>query len=854
MTAFYTNISITMVLLRHLYPPTELVHNKTSEGKLMNPIDIDFEEHGNDQPPPSSVGGGQESMHPRGQDGQTEQFQVARRKGRLTTMFSSVNLSSTLLLAYQSFGVVYGDLSTSPLYVYKSIFIGKLQNHQNPDAIFGAFSLIFWTLTLIPLLKYVFLVLSANDNGEGGTFSLYSLLCRHAKLSLLPNQQAADEELSAYKYGPSGQSSSSLALKRFLEKHKKSRIFLLLVVLLGAGMVIGDGVITPAISVLSSISGLQAAEKRLNQGEVLLLACVILIGLFALQHFGTHKVAFLFAPVVILWLISIFAIGLYNTIYWNPKIVFGLSPHYIIKFFSETGKDGWISLGGVLLSITGTEAMFADLGHFTACSIRLAFAFIVYPCLVVQYMGQAAYLSKNISSIPNSFYASIPGSVFWPVFVIATLAAIVGSQAIITATFSIVKQCHALGCFPRVKVVHTSKHIYGQIYIPEINWILMILTLAITIGFQDTTMIGNAYGLACMSVMFITTFLMALVMVFVWQRSVVLAAAFLLFFWFIEAVYLSAAFIKVPQGGWVSLVLSMIFLFVMFVWHYGTCRKYNFDLHNKVPLKWLLGLGPSLGIVRVPGIGLIYSELATGVPAIFSHFVTNLPAFHNVLVFVCVKYVPVPYVSPEERFLIGRICPRPYRMYRCIVRYGYKDIQRDDGNFENQLIQSLAEFIQLEAVEPQSSGSDTASYDGRMAVISTRTIQSSSSLIVSEHDDLGSSDSIQSNKSLTLHSLRSAYEDENPQRRRQVRFQLPQSPRMDPSVREELLDLIQAKEAGVAYIMGHSYVKARRSSSFLKKLVIDIGYSFLRKNCRGPAVALHIPHISLIEVGMIYYV
>ncbi|CAA2992651.1 potassium transporter 4-like [Olea europaea subsp. europaea] len=619
-------------------------------------------------------------------------------------------------------------------------------------------------------------------------------------------------------------------------------------------MVIGDGVITPAISVLSSISGLQAAEKRLNQGEVLLLACVILIGLFALQHFGTHKVAFLFAPVVILWLISIFAIGLYNTIHWNPKIVFGLSPHYIIKFFSETGKDGWISLGGVLLSITGTEAMFADLGHFTASSIRLAFAFVVYPCLVVQYMGQAAYLSENISSIPNSFYDSIPGSVFWPVFVIATLAAIVGSQAIISATFSIVKQCHALGCFPRVKVVHTSKHIYGQIYIPEINWILMILTLAIAVGFQDTTMIGNAYGLACMSVMFITTFLMALVMVFVWQRSVVLAAAFLLFFWFIEAVYLSAAFIKVPQGGWVSLVLSMIFMFVMFVWHYGTCRKYNFDLHNKVPLKWLLGLGPSLGIVRVPGIGLIYSELATGVPAIFSHFVTNLPAFHNVLVFVCVKYVPVPYVSPEERFLIGRVCPRPYRMYRCIVRYGYKDIQRDDGNFENQLIQSLAEFIQLEAVEPQSSGSETASYDGRMAVISTRTIQSSSSLIVSEHDDFGTSNSIQSSKSLTLQSLRSAYEDENPQRGRQVRFQLRQSPGMDPSVREELLDLIQAKEAGVAYIMGHSYVKARRSSSFLKKLVIDIGYSFLRKNCRGPAVALHIPHISLIEVGMIYYV
>ncbi|KAK4489075.1 hypothetical protein RD792_004869 [Penstemon davidsonii] len=806
---------------------------------------------------PKTSGEVQEPIHSSGQEGQGEHAQIAIAKNRkkLTSKFCLASLPPSLLLAYQSFGVVYGDLSTSPLYVYKSTFVGKLQDHQDPDTIFGAFSLIFWTLTLIPLLKYIIIVLSADDNGEGGTLALYSLLCRHGKFSLLPNQQAADEELSSYKYGPPGQSSSSLAFKRFLEKHKKLRTGLLLVVLLGAGMVIGDGVITPAMSVLSSVSGLNDAGKRITEGGVLLLACVILVGLFALQHCGTHKVGFLFAPVVILWLISIFSIGLYNVIRWNPRIVFALSPHYIIKFFGQTGRHGWISLGGVLLSITGTEAMFADLGHFSACSIRLAFVFLVYPCLVVQYMGQAAFLSKNISSIPNSFYASIPDAVYWPVFVIATLAAIVASQAIISATFSIIKQCHALGCFPRVKIVHTSKQIRGQIYIPEINWILMILTLAVAVGFHDTTKIGNAYGLAVMSVLFITTFLMALVMVFVWQRSVLIASVFLLFFGFIEGAYLTAAYIKVPQGGWVSLVLSFIFMFIMFVWHYGTRRKYNFDLHNKVPLKWILGLGPSLGIVRVPGIGLIYSELATGVPSIFSHFVTNLPAFHNVLVFVCVKSVPVPYVSPEERFLIGRVCPRPYRMYRCIVRYGYKDLQGEDGNFENLLIQSIAEFIQMEAVEPQFSSPDSVSYDGRMAVISSRTFQSGSSLIVSEVEEFGSSNSIQSSKSLTLQSLRSAYDDENPRiRKRQVRFQIPQTPGMSPAVRDELSDLIQAKEAGVAYIMGHSYVKARRSSSFLKKLVIDFGYSFLRKNCRGPGVALHIPHISLIEVGMIYHV
>uniref|UniRef100_A0A1J3HKK3 Potassium transporter n=1 Tax=Noccaea caerulescens TaxID=107243 RepID=A0A1J3HKK3_NOCCA len=784
---------------------------------------------------------------------------AAAESGVSPPQLSWVSLSNNLILAYQSFGVVYGSLSTSPLYVYPCTFIGKLPQHQNEEAVFGAFSLIFWTLTLFPLLKYLLVLLSAHDNGQGGTFALYSLLCRHAKLSLLPNQQAADEELSAYKSGPSTDTGTSSPFKRILEKHKRLRTALLLLVLFGAAMLIGDGVLTPAISVLSSLSGLQATEKKLTDGQLLLLACVILVGLFALQHSGTHRVAFMFAPIVIIWLISLLFIGVYNIIHWNPRIIHAISPLYIIKFFRVTGKDGWISLGGLLLSVTGTEAMFADLGHFTSVSIRLAFVFVVYPCLVIQYMGQAAFLSKNLGSIPNSFYNSIPDPVLWPVFVIATLAAIVGSQAVITATFSIIKQCHALGCFPRVKVVHTSKHIYGQIYIPEINWILMIVTLAIAIGFQDTTLIGNAYGLACMIVMFITTFLMALVIVVVWQKSCFLAALFLGSLWIIEGVYLSAALMKVPQGGWVPLVLAFIFMTAMYVWHYGTRRKYSFDLHNKVSLKWLLGLGPSLGIVRVPGIGLVYSELATGVPAIFSHFVTNIPAFHKVVVFVCVKSVPVPHVSPEERFLIGRVCPKPYRMYRCIVRYGYKDIQREDGDFENQLIQSIAEFIQMEAGDLQSSASESQTYDGRMAVLSSQKSVSNSVLTVSEVEGYDFGDpTIQSSKSMTLQSLRSVYEDEYPQgqvRRRHVRLRLTQPSRgMESSVREELMDLIGAREAGVAYIMGHSYVKSRKSSSWLKKVTIDIGYSFLRKNCRGPAVALNIPHISLIEVGMIYYV
>ncbi|KAF6142782.1 hypothetical protein GIB67_023264 [Kingdonia uniflora] len=765
-----------------------------------------------------------------------------------------------LLLAYQSFGVVYGDLSISPLYVFKSTFSGKLKHYLTEDTVFGVFSLIFWTFTLVPLFKYVFIVLSADDNGEGGTFALYSLLCRHAKLSLLPNQQAADEELSAYyNQGHVNRHVGASQLKIFLEKHKILKTCLLVMVLFGACMVIGDGVLTPAISVLSSISGLQVRWENMPNEVVVVIACVVLVGLFALQHCGTHKVAFVFAPIVIIWLLTIASIGIYNIITWNPRILRAFSPYYIYKFFRVTGKDGWISLGGILLCITGTEAMFADLGHFTSLSVRIAFSSLVYPCLVLQYLGQAAFITKNFSAVPISFYASIPKPVFWPVFVVASLASIVASQAVISATFSIVKQCHALGCFPRVKVVHTSRWIYGQIYIPEINWILMVLCLAITIGFQDTTIIGNAYGIASMTVMFVTTWLMSLVIIFVWQKTILFALIFLIFFGYIEGGYLSSSYLKVPQGGWVPVVFSIVFMIVMYVWHYGTRRKYLFDLQNKVSMKWILTLGPSLGIVRVPGIGLIYTELVTGVPAIFSHFVTNLPAFHQVLVFVCVKSVPLPSVSEDERYLIGRIGPKSYRMYRCIVRYGYKDVSRNDENFENNLVMSIADFIQLEA---EDRGSLDGSSEGRMAVARTSgrfhmwLVMSEASNSNSEINEETSAGAARSSKSDTLDNLRTLYEQETPKgsQRKRVKFEIPEADYLDHEVKEELQELIEAKESGLAYVMGHSYIKARRNSSFVKKFVIDVAYSFLRKNCRGPAVALNIPHISLIEVGMIYYV
>ncbi|KAG6752085.1 hypothetical protein POTOM_044304 [Populus tomentosa] len=805
-----------------------------------------------------------------------------------------------LLLAYQSLGVVYGDLSTSPLYVYKSTFAEDIQHSDTNEEIFGVLSFVFWTLTLVPLFKYVFVVLRADDNGEGGTFALYSLICRHAKVSLLPNRQVADESLSTYKLENPPEKDSS-RVKMYLEKHKALHTALLILVLLGTCMVIGDGLLTPAISVFTAVSGLELSmssnhhqchvDKQLRKPKrlsfisyfiailvsystlyairiadaVVPITCFILVCLFTLQHYGTHRVGFLFAPVVLAWLLCISALGLYNIIHWNPHVYQALSPYYMFKFMKKTKKGGWMSLGGILLCITGSEAMFADLGHFSYTAIQIAFTFLVYPALILAYMGQAAYLSQHHDNTNHiGFYISVPGKLRIPVLIIAILASVVGSQAIISGTFSIINQSQSLGCFPRVKVVHTSDKIHGQIYIPEINWMLMILCIAVTIGFRDTKHMGNASGLAVMTVMLVTTCLTSLVIILCWHKPPILALSFLLFFGSIELLYFSASLTKFTEGAWLPILLALFLMTIMFVWHYATVKKYEFDIHNKLSLEWLLALGPSLGIARVPGIGLVFTDLTSGIPANFSRFVTNLPAFHRVLVFVCVKSVPVPFVPPAERYLVGRVGPPSHRSYRCIVRYGYRDVHQDVDSFESELIARLADFINYDwhrthgtnsFPEDDASQSNESSNEYRLAVIGTVSFSGIPAYEIEESVQLASI----SGGFPTVESVTDVIEMEPVGVvERRVRFAIDDesgthSPSdMDLQLQEELEDLLSAQQAGTAFILGHSHVKAKQGSSLLKRLALNFGYNFLRRNCRGPDVALKVPPVSLLEVGMVY--
>ncbi|MED6109789.1 Potassium transporter 10 [Stylosanthes scabra] len=757
--------------------------------------------------------------------------------GRLKNMYREKKFSSLLLLrlAFQSLGVVYGDLGTSPLYVFYNTFPHGV---KDPEDVIGALSLIIYSLTLVPLLKYVFVVLRANDNGQGGTFALYSLLCRHAKIKTIQNQHRTDEELTTYSRSTFHEKSFAAKTKRWLEEQATRRSAILILVLVGTCMVIGDGILTPAISVLSAAGGIKVNKPHMSNGVVVLVAVVILVGFFSMQHYGTDRVSWLFAPIVLLWFLLIGGIGIFNIWKHGSSVLKAFSPVYIYHYFKRGGQGGWTSLGGIMLSITGTEALFADLAHFPVSAVQIAFTLIVFPCLLLAYSGQAAYLMNNLDHSQDAFYRSIPDRIYWPVFVVATAAAIVASQATITATFSIIKQALAHGCFPRVKVVYTSKKFLGQIYVPDINWILMILCISVTAGFENQNQIGNAYGTAVVIVMLVTTFLMILIMILVWRCHWILVLIFTGLSLIVELTYFSSVLFKIDQGGWVPLVIAGAFLVIMYVWHYGTVKRYEFEMHSKVSMAWILGLGPSLGLVRVPGIGLVYTELASGVPHIFSHFITNLPAIHSVVVFVCVKYLPVYTVPEEERFLVKRIGPKNFHMFRCVARYGYKDLHKKDESFEKKLFDNLFMFVRLESMMEGCSDSDEYSLCG------PQTVQSIDGML----NNNGNTKTASSNMDFSVSSLDSIEPAKSPPHVKSS------GQRSNQTEVDELEFLNNNRDAGVVHILGNTVVRARRDSRFYKKIAVDYIYAFLRKICRENSVIFNVPHESLLNVGQIFYV
>ncbi|KAL5842871.1 hypothetical protein ACOSQ3_013474 [Xanthoceras sorbifolium] len=404
----------------------------------------------------------------------------------------------------------------------------------------------------------------------------------------------------------------------------------------------------------------------MSENVVVVIAVVILVVLFSIQHLGIDRVSWIFAPIVFIWLFLIGGVGIFNIWKYDSSVLRAFSPVYVYRFFKKGDGWTWPSLGGIMICIRVTEALFADLSQFSVLAIQIVFAAVVFPCLLLGYIGQAAYLMQNTDKVYDAFYHSIPESIYWPVVVVATAAAIVASQATIYETF------------------------YYHIYIPEINWILMVLCIAIAAGFKNQYQIKNLSGITVIMVMLLTTFLMVLVMLIVWCCHWILVLIFTILSLIVEGTYFSSLVLKVNRGGCVPLAIAV--------------------LHSKVSIAWILGLGHSMVLVRVPGVGLAYTELPSGIPHIFSHFITNnlLPAIHYVVIFVCIKYLPVYTVPEGERYLLRRIRPNNFYMFHGVARYCYKYQHKKDDDFEKKFFENLFKFVRMESL--MDGGSDLEVY------------------------------------------------------------------------------------------------------------------------------------------------
>ncbi|GAB2220986.1 hypothetical protein Droror1_Dr00012147 [Drosera rotundifolia] len=604
---------------------------------------------------------------------------------------------STLVLAYKTLGVVFGGLVTSPLYVYPSM---PLVSPTTEDYL-GICSIMLWTLTLIGVVKYASIALRADDQGEGGTFAVYSLLCKNMNLGIRFSESGAAASNVVLYEGTRKQS----RLAKFFKRSVIATRVLLFIAMLGMCMMIGDGILTPAISVLSAIEGIRAPFPKFKQSMVEAVSAAILIVIFLLQRFGTSKVSFLFSPIMATWTLTTPLIGIYNIVHFYPAIFKSLSPHYIVTFFLRNGWHGWRLLGSIVLCITGSEALFADLGHFNKQSIQAAFMFAIYPSLALTYVGQTAYLIKHPNDFADGFYKFIPKPVYWPMFIVSTLAAIVASQSLISAAFSVVKQSVVLDYFPRVKVVHTSPKKEGMVYSPEVNYTLMVLCLAIILIFGNGQQIGNAFGVVVCMVMVITTTLLTLVMIIVWRTPAILIALFFMTFFTMESVYVSAVLTKLPQGGWIPFVISLILVFIMFGWYYGRQKKLEFELMNKVDTSKLGDLLSDPSVHRVPGICFFYTSIQDGITPFLGHYIRNTKSLQEITIFTTLQYLMVPKVELQDRLHITKLSAPG--TYRCMIQYGYADnLDLKGDEFVKQVTAGLQNCLGEQDLEDQKWGQD----------------------------------------------------------------------------------------------------------------------------------------------------
>ncbi|WP_310571201.1 potassium transporter Kup [Gemmatimonas sp.] len=538
------------------------------------------------------------------------------------------------LLTLAALGVVYGDIGTSPLYAMKEAFgpsHGLLPNAVN---VYGILSLVTWSILLVVVAKYLVFILQADNNGEGGVLAMLALLL----------QDTSD------RIG------------------RRRRTVLILLGVFGTALLYGDGIITPAISVLGAVEGLDIVTPTLS-AYVVEITLVILVALFAAQRFGTATVGRAFGPLTLVWFIVIGSLGV-RSIVDTPQVLTALNPLYGLRFLVHHGTHGFVALGAVFLSVTGAEALYADMGHFGKVPIRRAFFAVVLPALLLNYFGQGALLLRDPAAVSNPFYLLAPSWFLIPLLIIATLAAIVASQALISGAFSLARQSIQLGYLPRMTIVQTSHEEYGQIYIPQINVALMIGTVCIVLGFKSSAALGAAYGIAVTGTMSITTLLFAVVARTRWNWPLWQVGSLAAFFFIVDFAFLGANVIKIAAGGWVPLVLAAALVLLMTTWKRGRLALQQLLQRAGLPLDLMLDELGRRPAPRVPGTAVFLTSDSKGAPVVLLHHLKHNKALHQQVVLLSITASNVPTVPREDRVTVSSL---DHGFWRVTARYGFME-------------------------------------------------------------------------------------------------------------------------------------------------------------------------------------
>lgn len=533
-------------------------------------------------------------------------------------------------LALGAIGVVFGDIGTSPLYALKESFIGHHPLAVDRPHVFGVLSLIFWTMMLIVTVKYVFVILRADNKGEGGSLALLALIGR---------------KLGTSRWTPAVAMLGVIATALFY----------------------GDAIITPAISVLSAVEGLSVVNPAFS-AWVLPLSIAILVALFAIQSRGTAVVGRLFGPVMIVYFIVLAGLGLMN-IAQAPEVLWALSPHYAVEFFLIDPKLAFLALGSVVLAVTGAEALYADMGHFGRKAIMISWLYIAFPCLLINYLGQSALLVANPAAVENPFFLLAPEWARLPLVVLATMATIIASQAVISGAFSVSQQAVQLGFLPRLKILHTSASAAGQIYIPVVNWLLLLLVILLVLGFGSSSNLAAAYGIAVTGTMFITACMLGILTWKVWRwpplASITITGGFLL----IDGLYFASNVTKIPDGGWFPLLVAAVAFTLLTTW--ATGRNLVRDRLAEDAMDIELFLRSSSGRVkRVAGNAIFLTSSAEGVPPALLHNLKHNQILHERVIILTVVTEGVPHVPAARR---REVIDLGNGFYRILLRFGFMD-------------------------------------------------------------------------------------------------------------------------------------------------------------------------------------